>query len=65
MVATIYFYFEVKETSHLDDKGKKQLYMPEDLRNEPEEIQNAQSTESSKSTDLKDTNYKESQKLLA
>lgn len=23
----------IKETSHLDDKGKKQLYVPQDLRN--------------------------------
>mmetsp|Transcript_19049 Transcript_19049/g.26443 ORF Transcript_19049/g.26443 Transcript_19049/m.26443 type:complete len:148 (+) Transcript_19049:1273-1716(+) len=61
LIATIYFYFVIKETSHLDDKGKKQLYMPEDLRNATEEID---STNDSKSNDLKETNFQESQKLL-
>lgn len=55
LIATIYFYIEIKETSHLDDKGKKQLYMPEDLRNLPEEIEST--NDESKSNDFKDPSY--------
>lgn len=78
LAGSIYFYVVIKETSHLDDKGKKQLYVPQDLRNDlsvderdipidyKSQVQTEDSTSSNPNSGAakKNNKYKESYKLL-
>jgi len=67
----------IKETSHLDDKGKKQLYVPQDLRNDlsvdeknnsgytaQTPTQDSTSSNTNSGAVSKNDKYKESYKLL-